>query len=577
MELELNNWEKDWSLMSRLLRENDISLIADRLKNLKTKNLVFCSFENRFAKSGGLAAVTTNCLPYLQEFSGVASVILMTPFYPKIMDKSKLKHTGKFFSVPFHYRTVEAELYEYTWTYAKPRTGSLKEYYLKAEGFFEAQNSLSDPYLYSADNSKLNEHALRESSLFFCKAVPLAMSILNIRENIVFHLQEWQTALIALTAKEAMLSGTLRSCGTVQTMHNSYDCFIPFELLSGITSSSVRQKLSVFPGTGMTAYQTGLQLIDAPVTTVSEHFAHEFTADIIQTEYFAPHLQDIFRKTGVFGINNGLFTELSPEYEPAGELPLEELKKVKSQNRKALLKILAAYKPAEQIGELTYKRKTISKLPDEIPVITMSGRYDPLQKGYDVLLKSIERFREDEVKVIMTPLTVHHSDLDYFYEVACKCKGNIIIYPIRLEQGFHELQAGSTFGIMPSVYEPFGAAVEYMANGTVNIGRATGGLMDQINSGCGFLFREDAVFYTLDHIRLFVETGNIVQARKTNPWVQNMADNLYDVLKKALFVYQHENDTYYSMIINGFKKLGNFTWESNARKYSRVYEKIKKT
>jgi len=35
---------------------------------------------------------------------------------------------------------------------------------------------------------------------------------------------------------------------------------------------------------------------------------------------------------------------------------------------------------------------------------------------------------------------------------------------------------GATFGVMPSIYEPFGSAVEYMANGTVNIGRATGDL-----------------------------------------------------------------------------------------------------
>jgi len=31
-----------------------------------------------------------------------------------------------------------------------------------------------------------------------------------------------------------------------------------------------------------------------------------------------------------------------------------------------------------------------------------------------------------------------------------------------------------------------------------------------------FSFKEDAVFYTLDNIRSFVETGDIVQTRKSN-------------------------------------------------------------
>ena len=120
------------------------------------------------------------------------------------------------------------------------------------------------------------------------------------------------------------------------------------------------------------------------------------------------------------------------------------------------------------------------------------------------------------------------------------------------------MQSGSTFGIMPSIYEPFGSAVEYMANGTVNIVRATGGLLDQIDRRCGFLFREDAVFYTPENIRNFVATGSIVQMRKTNPWFQNMADNLFDILKKAIYIYRYNPDKYYNLIRNGFEKINDF-------------------
>lgn len=576
MNLNLNKWSKNWALMNRFFKTSEIALITSRLSNLKIQNVVFCSFENRFAKSGGLAAVTTNILPYLKEVNNIPNVILMTPFYPKLMDKNKLKPTGQFFSVLFNNKKVQVSIFEYTWNYSNPSSGSINEYYLKADGFFESGNTSRDPYLYFEGNNSLNDKAMRESALLFCKAAPLAMNILNMRKNIIFHLQEWQTTLISLTSKVAMLNGTLESCGTAQTMHNSYDSFIPSEVLSTITEGTMRQKASATYGNGLTAYQIGLQLTDAPVTTVSGHFAEELTTDILQTEYFAPHLQTIFKKNNVYGVNNGAFINPSPEYIKNGLPSLQEAKKIKLQKRKILLKVLSRYKPKERIGELTYKGKTISKLPADIPLILMSGRYDPLQKGYDILLRATEKFSEDEIKVIMTPSTVRNSDMDYFYEVACKCKGNLVVFPFRMEEGYHELQTGATFGVMPSVYEPFGAAVEYMANGTVNIGRATGGLVDQIDTEYGFLFKEDAVFCTLDNLRSFVETGAVVQIRKSNPWAQSMADNLYETLKKAIYIYQHKPDTYHKMIINGLKRINKFSWESSAQKYFQVYEKVRK-
>lgn len=560
--------------MSSFFNAHEISTIADRLKDLKIRCVVFCSFENRFARSGGLAPVTINILPYLKEVNNIPSVMLMTPFYPNIMDKQKLRSAGKQFTIPFHNKSVRAELYEFTCNYSRPQKGALTEYYLKADGFFESGNRLRDPYIYNEADARLNETAMKENAMFFCKAVPLALQTLGIRENIILHLQEWQTALISLSSKEAMLNGTLWSCGTVQTMHNSYDSSMPRELLSMFADRSRRRLISRLPGDDMTAYQIGLQLVDAPVTTVSEHIASEFMTDNLQTDIFAPHLQNIFRKSGVYGINNGAFVDIHPVFAKRKKLSLEEILKIKLTKRKALIRILASYKPKERFGDLTYNGRTISGLPDYIPIIVMSGRLAPLQKGYDVLLRAVERFTEDEIKVVLTPMPVRRDDLDYFYEAACKCKGNVTVFPMKMERGYSELQSGSTFGIMPSIYEPFGSAVEYMANGTVNIGRATGGLMDQIDRKCGFLYREDAVFYTPENIRNFVETGDIVQMRKTNPWFQNMADHLYDILKKAIYIYRYDPDKYYNLIRSGLEKINDFNWEANVKKYFQVYEKI---
>jgi len=562
--------------MSLFFTGAEISLITERLKNLRIRNVVFCSFENRYAKSGGLASVMTNILPFLKEVNAIPAVLLMTPFYPSLMSGSKLKATGKQFSLLFANRKINVEILESSQRYATPRKGIIKEYYLKSDFFFNTSDKLKDPYCYhESDTTKSNE-LLRTNALFYCKAVPHALNALGIKEDIICHLHEWQTALISLTAKEAMTSGMLKSCGTVQTIHNSYDAQFSWEALAKLLEKNRRKKVSSMPGDGLSSYQIGLQLVDAPITTVSSNFARELTADIIQTKHYAPHLQTILKSNIPFGINNGMFVDYSPSFPKREKHTINEVRAIKLKNRQILLKILSTYKPKERFGMLTFKSKTIMKLPDHIPIIVMTGRLDPLQKGYFVLLRAIEKFAEDEVKVILAPLPARKSDLDYFYEVACKCNGNVTVFPFRMHRGYQELQTGSTFGIMPSVYEPFGAAVEYMANGTVNIGRATGGLVDQIDKECGFLYKEDSVFHTLKNVKAFVESSDLMQVRKTNPWIQSMADNLYEVIKKAVDIYQNHPDDYCRLIINGFKKAQKFSWESSARKYYRIYDMIRK-
>ena len=574
MPLNLKGWKRDWTLMSVFFNGEEISSITERLNNLKVHTVVFCSFENRFARSGGLSAVITNVLPYIREVNHIPSVILMSPFHRHIADESNLTPTGHSFEVRHNGKTSAVDILEYTADYSRPVKGDVKEYYLKADGFFDARNRLNDPYLYDSQDEERNNLVLCQNSLFFCKAVPLALNSLRITENIILHMHEWQTALIALTAKDAMLTGALTSCGTVQTIHNSYDSTVPPGLLSNLVDSSRRKRISGLPADGLSAYEIGLQLVDGPVTTVSEHFARELTSDILQTEYYAPHLQTILKRTGVYGVNNGMFVELSSDYPKGEHHTLDEVRRIKLKNRRALLKVLSAYRPPERFGDLTYQGKTISRLPDKVPVLAMSGRLDPIQKGFFVFLRAIERFPEDAIKVVLTPLAAHSSDLDYFYEVACKCRGNVTVFPVRMTKGYHELQTGASFGIMPSIYEPFGAAVEYMASGTVNIGRATGGLVDQIDEKCGFLFKEDAVFCTARNVHDFINTEHIIQVRKINPWAQNMADNLFEVIRKAVDIYQNRPAAYYRMILNGFKKAGQFSWESNAAKYNKVYERV---
>lgn len=575
MKKKSKNWKKNWELMPHFFEEDEIQHISNKIKKLKVETVVYCSFENRFAKSGGLGAVTTKILPFLKEAREDCNAILITPFHSKIIDSNKLKSPGISVEVIFDGRPVKIEILEHTVEYNAPQKGTLKEYYLKAEGFFDAQNPLNDPYIFSQDDRERNDEAIRENALFFCHAVPFALNALGIKENVILHLQDWQMALTSLTSKEAMLNGTLKSCVTVQTMHNSFDTFIPWTSLAKILNENRIQKISQQFHDGLTAFQIGLQLVDAPITTVSENFAREFTSDILQTEHFAPHLQTIFRKSGVVGVNNGAFIDPPAEFSGEKNLTIQKLKTIKNKNRKLLLQVLDEYHPPERFGKLTFQGGSIMNLPDTIPILVMSGRLDYNQKGYDIFLQAIEPFAEDEIKVILTPMPTKPSDLDFFKDVVNRCHGNVTVFPIRMTRGFLELQIGSTLGLMPSIYEPFGAAIEYMVNGTVNIARQTGGLTDQIDDHqSGFLYRETNAFYNLENIKHFSNLTDNVFMRRENPWVQSMVDALHEKIKEAIYLYQNHPNEYYRLIIMGFKKAKKFDWAQSARKYFEVFDHV---
>ncbi|MCP5047899.1 MAG: glycogen synthase, partial [bacterium] len=572
--LKLDGWVKNWQLLRALFDEQESALIAHKLEHLSARNVVYCSFESRFARSGGLAAVTQRVLPYLGRLKGTQKVILVTPFYPYIIDESKLKHTGTTVPIPFRGETVAVEILKYS---HETGTGVIDEYYLKAEGFFDARNRIKDPYLYHKKDPELNDETIKENALFFSIAVPRVAGTLGLREDILFHLQEWQTTLIALTAKTAMLEGTLKSCGTVQTMHNPFDAFISSEDLETILDDRHFRRYLGLGVKGHTAYQLGLQLVDGPITTVSKNFALEFTTDMFQAHHFAPHLQDIFNVNGVHGVNNGMFTDFPKEFsfKKPGSISTGRIKNIKLKKRKDLLEVLLGYHPEGRMGKLTYRGEPITGLPDNIPILVMNGRLDPVQKGFDIFLRAIEKFELDEIKVVLAPMPVRDSDLDYFYKVAYRCAGNLTIFPIRMAQGYHELQTGSTFGIMPSIYEPFGAAVEYMVNGTVTIARATGGLIDQIDDGSnGFLYKESSETYNSENIKAFTREADNVEARQDNPWVLGMVDQLHATIKKASDLYSKQPDAYYRMISNGLKKAASFNWDVSAKNYLSVYRKV---
>jgi len=379
-----------------------------------------------------------------------------------------------------------------------------------------------------------------------------------------------------------MLDGILESCASVCTLHNPFDSgWLKLDCLAKILDSERSKKLYGNFQNDLTAHKIGLSLVDGVLTTVSKNFAKELKGDVLHTGHFAPHLQKIFEKSKIKGVNNGMFVDFPPEFtefaKPAqsakkSKAKINRVRKTKLEKRVELLKILDEYHPPQRFGKLTYMGGPLIRLSEDVPIMLMSGRLDPNQKGFDIFLRAIAKFKEDEIKVVLSPLPVRESDLEIFRKVAESSQGNVTVFPIRMERGFHELQIGSTFGLMPSIYEPFGAAIEYMVNGTLVIARKTGGLIDQIDHEInGFLFKEPQRNYNLQNIKSFMEASVRVELRQKNPWCRDMVDSLYKILKRAIKIYQKENKKYYEMILNGFMKAQNFDWRTSAKEYYSTY------
>ena len=149
-----------------------------------------------------MGVVTKQILPYLNSFSDETNAILITPYYENII-KEKLKSSGIDFYLNFRSKKVKVEILKNEINYQTPKNGSYKEYYLKADNFFNSKNNLNDPYLYVENNPEKNNKVLNENALFFSLAVCHALKELKITKNIIFHLQEWQNSLHCLNIKRS--------------------------------------------------------------------------------------------------------------------------------------------------------------------------------------------------------------------------------------------------------------------------------------------------------------------------------------------------------------------------------------
>ncbi|MFH2012130.1 MAG: glycogen/starch synthase [Pseudomonadota bacterium] len=549
--------------------------------------LAFVTYETPFAPCGGIASVMGHLPGHVQKVSNLDTIVI-TPFHYKIEKTSSLINKIKLLdniNVPFDNEDVPVEVYQYEdnryqwiWYFLKP----------KDSRFFSGRRH---PYDIVETGGEVSENLLTDS-LFFGSAVARVIGNTDKTSSWKVMLQDWEAATTALA-----LTGEDRRHQLYLTLHNSYD--------SGITNTDLL-RVGIDPAScpGETVLQRALPLVERPVFTVSAQFALDLTEDPLQAEVMAPHLKDIL-KPRLFGVDNGLFASLAVSEDILVDILRGNFDKVrgwKNTKKKEALKSLDEFSPSMEKpvwGDLKGFRR------DEAPWFVMAGRDDPRQKGYDVAANGITKFLEKggKARFIFFPIPGDEGleGLYFLKKMSERFPESVLVLPFLFQEGFFATLQGATYGMMPSLYEPFGMANEFYLNGTVGIGRATGGIIEQIAPlssvssftpavqvrsehwhtasamPTGILFREpDNIVSVVDDWKginaaeydIKGEGLDRVEQRKRYPLIQSMSHELMLSITDAVKVYRDTPELYYKMLTEGINYIRrNFSWERAAREY----------
>ena len=127
----------------------------------------------------------------------------------------------------------------------------------------------------------------------------------------------------------------------------------------------------------------------------------------------------------------------------------------------------------------------LTTLGDDVPLFMMTGRLDPRQKGFDIFARAIREFlgtqhRDARFLIATDPGDAPESYLDDLFSLGDEFPGRVLICAFRMQRAYMECQAGATFSVWPSLYEPFGGVSEFFLKGTPAVARRTGGLRQQV-------------------------------------------------------------------------------------------------
>ncbi len=432
---------------------------------MNTRELKICLISSEvtpFAKTGGLADVSAALGKYLKMAGH--DIRLIMPFYDVIDTTANTFYPVEFarhIEIHFGSRT----LYYDIWTANLPATETPVYFVHCPEMFSRNRLYTDDP------DEPLRFALLTRASIELCQRMHWGPDI--------FHLNDWQTALLPVYLKTLYGWDQLFSeSKSILTIHNlAYQGSFPAERINDLNLSDY---YSYFDANDLyydklNFLKTGLTQSDK-LTTVSPTYAKE-----IQTPEFGEGLDGILRmrSQNLIGILNGVdYDEWNPETDP--HIPFNYTSKsihLKEKNKELLLK---------QLG-LSYRK--------QVPLIGMIARLVS-QKGLDLFEGVLESIiQQFDLRMVLLGSGEEQYE-KYLYYLQLNFPDKIVFYKGYDYPLSHRIEAGSDIFLMPSRFEPCGLNQIYsLKYGTIPVVRKTGGLADTIEpyewqdqKGTGFVF-----------------------------------------------------------------------------------------
>lgn len=463
-----------------------------------------------FAKSGELADVASSLPKYLSDL-GMEVFVFMPKYRNPEIESFPMERVLQELPVPLGTEKVKASVY-------KGELGKYEIYFIDNPKYFwrdSVYGTGKEEYL---DND--------ERFIFFNRAVFEYLLKAKMPVDII-HCNSWPTALIPVFLKTRYSHNSLfKRTATVFTLHNVvYQGAFPPESfsLTGLNWNYFTPDQLSFNGK-FNFLKAGMVFADV-LNTVSSSYRRE-----IQTVKHGCGLQEILksRQDVLFSIRNGVDYEIwNPETDPY---------------------IMAHYSPTNIKGKKKCKLDLIQEFG-----LSLSSRtalmgivsYMSAQKGFDLLLEALDELMKMNVGLIVL------GKGDEKYE-------NLLLeaqrrHPKKMAVKFgfsqvltHKIAAGSDIFLVPSLFEPCGLNQLYSFKyGTVPVVRATGGLGETVKpfdlktrKGNGFAFKEYS------------------------------ARSLLQTIRSALDCYK-KPDIWQRIMQAGFQE--NFSWQTAAKKYARIY------
>lgn len=397
-------------------------------------------------------------------------------------------------------------------------------YFLDNKEYFERQG------LYSEIKTGKEYSDNAERYIFFSMGCLETLKLLCWQPDII-HCNDWQTAIIPILLKTLYRDDSFfKNTKTLLSIHKVTQ--------QGNFDASVLQKTGIHEyledcndarnNGDFSFLRAGLEYADMLNTTSESH------ADEIHDYLNGSNEEPKKRKHQFFGILNGVDKQVwNPETDKL--IPFN-------------------YNNSDFSGKIKNKEELRKKfgleMDPKIPVISTILKLDH-EKGIDLVLDIVDQLMKLKVQLIVLGQgeKKYHDKLKVIQK---KHKGKI-----GLEFSFdntvaHLVQAGSDMLMMPSRFEPCGLNQMYgLAYGTIPIVQRTGGLKDTVKN-----FSEEKL----------TGTGFIFDKPESREFLK--------VVKSAVKFYNDEK-IWSKLVHNAMRE--NFSWETPAQKYIKLYQKLMST